>query len=141
MGNYELRIIRGLPISRIRETFCRKFSYGGINASLCSPQFVSASDDVVWSVDIARSAARLACGWSSGKLGRFIGSVPYQNLKKVLPISPNAPTAIGMNEKFASMILPITSSAESVLFVISLVPPVLRANFIFSQFLSRRSNS
>jgi hypothetical protein len=90
---------------------------------------------------IARSAARLACGWSSGKLGRFIGSVPYQNLKKVLPISPNAPTAIGMNEKFASMILPITSSAESVLFVISLVPPVLRANFIFSQFLSRRSNS
>ena len=64
--------------------------------------------------DIARSAARLACGQSSGKLGRAIGSVPSQNLKKVLPISPNARIAIGMNEKFASMISPITSSADRV---------------------------
>jgi hypothetical protein len=91
--------------------------------------------------EIAQSAACLACGQSSGKLGRAMGLVPPENCKKVLQISPNAPIAIGINEKFAFMISPITSSAESVLLVILLVPPVLQANFIFSPSLSRKSNS
>ena len=60
----------------------------------------------------------------AGPWGLF--RLPSQNRKNVLPISPNAPIAIGINEKFASMISPMTSSAESgVLLVISLVPPVM----------------
>eukprot|EP00956_Cyclotella_meneghiniana_P016802 scaffold26859_cov59-Cyclotella_meneghiniana.AAC.6 len=49
----------------------------------------------VWS-DRARTAARFACGRDSSNGGRGRGSLPSQNRRNVLPISPCGPIAMGM---------------------------------------------
>jgi hypothetical protein len=90
---------------------------------------------------IARFAARSAFGLSLLKVGS--GRVLYlsMNRRKMLPSSPKGPTAMGMNALLLSNISPITSSADNVRLVSGLVPPVLRANFIFSPSLKRNSVS
>eukprot|EP00956_Cyclotella_meneghiniana_P006923 scaffold9348_cov82-Cyclotella_meneghiniana.AAC.6 len=48
------------------------------------------------SSDRARTAARRACGRDSSNGGRGRGSLPSQKRRKVLPISPCGPIAMGM---------------------------------------------
>ena len=59
----------------------------------------------------------------------------FQKRLKKLPVSPKGPIATGIKEYLLSNISPMTLSADRVCFVIGLVPPLVRANFIFSPFL------
>jgi hypothetical protein len=104
-------------------------------------QIMSALPRTVYGVRFmtADAAARVAFGLSAitGN-GRILSD--SMNWWKRLPNSPNGPTAIGMKTLFVSSISPMTSSADSVLFLIGFVPPVHLAIF-FSPSLKRKSVS
>ena len=92
-------------------------------------------------IETAHSAARFASGLLVPNGGKGSGTLPSQNCLKMLPNSPWGPIAVGMKLLFASLISPMTSSADSVFEVISFVPPVRLTNFFRSPSLRRKTDS